>query len=170
MKNRYFEYIYPDLRKVSLLAAALILPVMSGCGTNTARNTVLAPSTAIIRGDLGYPAEWVPPMVIYAENTRTDEIFYAETNSSHGVLSYGLEVSAPGNYIVYVWTKAGHTTEESQGSYYFGGDITEEELPTDLSMKEVSVEPGEMVEGIDIFYFGDLPRRVPTPPSAYRLY
>jgi len=151
-----------------MILVLFVLFPLSGCRSDLRGETTLAPSTGIIRGDLGYPSDWVPPMVVYAENTLTGDIFFAETNSSPLILSYGLEVSAPGNYIVYAWTKAGTLTDESLGSYYLGGDITGLLPIEDFAMKEISVTPGETVTGIDIFHFGELPRRVPLPPSAYR--
>ena len=155
---------------ISTASALLLLALLSaGCGTDLSGDTALTPATAIISGELGYPSDWVPPMTVYAENRRTGDVFYAETNSSPGLLPYGLEVSAPGTYTVYAWTRAGYMTDESLGSYYLGGDITGVEVLDDLSMKEVRVLPGETVTGIDIFHFGDLPQRVPQPPSEYRI-
>lgn len=140
---------------------------IAGCRANVPETSSLASTTGIISGELGYPSDWVPPMLVCAKNVRTDEVFFARTGSSPSIHMYGLEVSAPGKYIVYAWTVAGHTTDDSVGSYYLGGDARSDESPDDLSMKEVKVEPDQIVEGIDIFFFGDLPRRVPEPPYYY---
>ncbi len=128
-------------------------------------NAVLSETTAVIRGDLGYPSDWVPPMVIYAENVRTGEVFTARTQSSPSILSYAIEVSAPGEYEVYAWTIRGYMTDESLGSYHFGGSVAGGEPEVDMSMRRVCVDCGQTVEGVDIYHFGDLPERVPRPPA-----
>jgi hypothetical protein len=156
------------MRKQVRITAAVLAAVSmgGGCRGRVPEFSVIGVNTAIITGELGYPSDWVPPMTIYARETRSGEVFFARTNSSPSLTGYALQVSAPGTYKVFAWTTAGTITEESLGSYYCGGSARECEVPAEAGLREITVLPGDTLRGVDIFIFGDLPDRVPSPPAA----
>jgi hypothetical protein len=155
------------LPRVRIAAALLVAVSMGGgCRGRVPEYSDLGMTTGIITGELGYPSGWVPPMTIYARETRSGEVFFARTNSSPALTGYALQVSAPGTYRVFAWTTAGTITEESLGSYYCGGSARGCVVPADTGLMEITVLPGDTLRGVDIFIFAGLPDRVPSPPAA----
>lgn len=59
------------------------------------------PATGTIMGNLCYPSEFIPPLVLYAREINTFQTY--TINTAENQTEYSIEVPAPGTYIVFVW-------------------------------------------------------------------
>src|SRR5262249_37559801 len=145
--DQMYEYFMRNIRIVGCLALAIALvntawPVQTG---------------GRIKGTRCYPSEYLPPMTVYARDTKTGKTYSTYVEDKR----YTLNVPA-GTYIVFAWTEK--IPYISGGSYSQAVPCGLHVSCSDHSPIPVTVKPGKTVTGKDICDFYS-EKDVPLPSA-----
>ncbi len=118
------------------------------------------PEIGTIRGHLGFPSEYIPPLLIVAFDTTSQEYYTVETQSNQ--TEYEMDLP-PGTYHVLAYV-------QEEGSDFVGGYSVFVTCGlsvdcTDHSLIDVVVIDGEITEDVDPVDFYVLPDEVDWPEN-----
>ena len=147
-----------------------LLPETQGATTETpATPTTIPPTltpepipgTGVVMGKICFPSEFIPSMIVYFQETTTDEFTQMQVAENQDNYTFELE---SGEYVAFA-------PLQDVGETPFGG-MYSAAVPcglsvecTDHSLVEFNVLPGETTEGIDICDWY-APEQVPPAPGS----
>jgi len=117
-----------------------------------------APATGSITGNLGYPSEVIPELIIVGFLNGTDTFYTLDTEFNQ--TSYQLDGLPEGNYHVVAYTRGGESFPAGlAGGFTQAVVCGMHEGCTDHSLVDVTVTPGQVVERVHLTDW-----LVPLPP------
>jgi hypothetical protein len=98
-----------------------------------------------IRGNLGYPSDFIPPLRVVAFNIHTNYYYYVDTQTNQ--FEYEIPTLPPGTYQVVAYVREDGSDFAGGYSYFVTCGLSVECENHDLI--DVIVAPGGVVEGVD---------------------
>lgn len=119
-------------------------------------------SAGSISGELGYPSEGIPPLIVYAIRVDRDEFTYGIVRTEVNQQTFAIEGLAPGVYVVVAYLAgggsfAGGYTEAVACGLVVGCD--------DHTLIPVTVRSGEITGGVQVRDWYAPPGTFPAPPG-----
>jgi hypothetical protein len=165
----------------------VLMLILAGCGTpasTLASASVVATATPIaspmpgaITGQIGYPANFVPPVTVYAVNQADRRIFFSVDTLRYPPATllpgpqstYTITGVVPGTYIVFAY-RNDHDPYDSGGPAVYSQHLLKCVPPPataicdDHTLVPVVVQAGQTVAGIDVKDWLNNVQKVTAPP------
>ncbi|RPI85181.1 MAG: hypothetical protein EHM41_11515 [Chloroflexi bacterium] len=149
----------PDTAAIGTLAALMVQGTrFAAQATERAIPMTPTPTTGQVRGQVCYPSERIPPMMVYFLNDSTGDLVDLQTGANQS--RYQVDLPA-GKYIAFAWVP----------DYEVGGLFSEAvvcglfETCNDHSPSLFTVQPGDSINNIDLCDWAFPASSLPIPPG-----